>query len=174
MSQAEEVRARVPMERALERYGFVPSRGGFLRCPFHEGDREPSLKVYRDGWHCFGCGRGGTVIDFVMELFGLAFPQALRRLDWDFALGLGPPGGGGDPRLGRRLERERAMERRRRREYEEAALALCRYRRYLWEVRRSGAPGGPEEEPSPAFTDSLQRLEYLDEVVIPHILENGR
>ena len=34
-------------------------------CPFHD-DYEPSLVVYQDSFWCFGCGVGGTVIDYVM------------------------------------------------------------------------------------------------------------
>lgn len=48
-------------------------RFGFVRCPFHDGDDTGSLKAYDGdrGWHCFGCHRGGTIIDFGAELYGL-------------------------------------------------------------------------------------------------------
>lgn len=86
---AEEIKTRVTMQMALDRYGLTPDRKGYLCCPFHQEDT-PSLKVYPEnkGWHCFGCGRGGSVIDFVMALFDLNFSQALVRLDEDFALGV--------------------------------------------------------------------------------------
>jgi len=50
-------------------------------CPFHQEKTpsfnvNPSLRVYK----CFGCGKGGNVVGFVMEAEGLAFPQAVRRL----------------------------------------------------------------------------------------------
>lgn len=44
-----------------------------IPCPFHD-DHEPSLSIYegqKDGnfiWHCFGCGRSGTIYDFAREL----------------------------------------------------------------------------------------------------------
>jgi len=47
---------------------------GMIRCPFtdHE-DRTPSFKVYAEsGWHCFGCGRGGTIYDLGAAVFGLS------------------------------------------------------------------------------------------------------
>ena len=61
-----------------------------MRCPFHQGDRTASLKIYSGGggWHCFGCNKGGSVVDFVMELFGLNFKHALLRINADFHLGL--------------------------------------------------------------------------------------
>lgn len=49
---------------------FIELRGSRVpmecKCPFHE-DRSPSLKVWADHWYCFGCQRGGSVIDFEME-----------------------------------------------------------------------------------------------------------
>lgn len=80
------------MERAAEYYGFHPNRGGYISCPFHR-EKTASLKVYTDqnghsGWHCFGCGRGGSVIDFVMALFDINYRQAVLRISQDFSLGL--------------------------------------------------------------------------------------
>lgn len=61
------IRDNVEMHNILELYGYH-TKHGFMICPFH-GDMDASLKVYEGdkGWHCFGCGRGGSVIDFVME-----------------------------------------------------------------------------------------------------------
>ncbi len=52
------------------------------RCPFHD-DHVPSLAIYADrgGFHCYGCGAHGDVIDFVMRVEHLTFPQALDTLD---------------------------------------------------------------------------------------------
>ena len=90
MGMAEQIKRAVTMEAAARYYGFDVGRGGFMRCPFHQGDRTASLKLYPDGggWHCFGCNKGGSVVDFVMELFGLDFKRALLRLNADFDLGL--------------------------------------------------------------------------------------
>ena len=87
---AEQIKQMVTMDVAARHYGFDIGRGGFMRCPFHQGDRTASLKIYSGGggWHCFGCNKGGSVVDFVMELFGLNFKQALLRLNADFNLGL--------------------------------------------------------------------------------------
>lgn len=50
-------------------------------CPFH-GDSSPSLKVDRERgtWHCFGCGEGGSVFNFLMRDANLSFPEAVREL----------------------------------------------------------------------------------------------
>jgi len=50
-------------------------------CPFHS-EKSPSFNVSasRNGFHCFGCGKGGNVITFIMEMEKMPFPEALRLL----------------------------------------------------------------------------------------------
>ncbi|MGH7949893.1 MAG: DNA primase, partial [Candidatus Binataceae bacterium] len=50
-------------------------------CPFHQ-EKTPSFSVNRERgfFHCFGCGVGGTVFDFVMRVEALTFPEAVRSL----------------------------------------------------------------------------------------------
>ncbi len=60
-------------------------------CPFH-GERTPSFSVSRDKgtYYCFGCKRGGDVIDFVMEVERLSFAEAVERLAERFGVELPP------------------------------------------------------------------------------------
>ena len=78
---AQAIRDQVPMETILDLYGYR-TRRAVMPCPFH-GERNPSLKIYprTGGWHCFGCGRGGSVIDFVMEHENCTFSTAVRAID---------------------------------------------------------------------------------------------
>lgn len=91
---ADTIKGTVTMETVLGLYGYHPRHGKML-CPFH-ADKTASLKVYTggNGWHCFGCGRGGSVIDFVMEHEGCGFNAAVKALDGALKLGLLS---GGDP-----------------------------------------------------------------------------
>ena len=51
----DEVKQSHNMRNVVESYGFRVNRAGFIPCPFHKGDREPSMKIYKDSYHCFGC-----------------------------------------------------------------------------------------------------------------------
>lgn len=90
MDLAQEIKDRVRISDVLALYHLEPGRAGFIHCPFHAGDWDASLKVYpeQNSWHCFGCGKGGSVIDFVMEMERCGFRQAAAKLDSDFRLGL--------------------------------------------------------------------------------------
>ncbi len=50
-------------------------------CPFHQ-EKTPSFYVSPEKglWHCFGCGAGGDVIDFVQRIEGLTFTEAIAKL----------------------------------------------------------------------------------------------
>ena len=85
------IRDSVDMDSILSLYGYRPKRG-YICCPFH-GEKTPSLRVYKatGGWHCFGCGRGGSVIDFVMAHENCNFNTAVRAIDQALHLGLMDP-----------------------------------------------------------------------------------
>ena len=78
------IKDTVDMETVLGLYGYNAKHGKMV-CPFH-ADRNASLQIYRNngrhnGWHCFGCGKGGSVIDFVMEHEGCDFITAVKAID---------------------------------------------------------------------------------------------
>ncbi len=87
MSVFDDVKELVPIADAVSFYGFTPNRSGFICCPFHN-EKTPSLKLYDRSYHCFGCGSGGSVIDFVSNLFNLDALGAVKRLNEDFKLSL--------------------------------------------------------------------------------------
>lgn len=86
MMTAVEIKHRLSMLEMAVRYGFMPDRSNRILCPFHD-DNNPSLYMYDEpgqGFYCFSCGAGGSVIDFVMRLFQLEFKQAVLRISMDF------------------------------------------------------------------------------------------
>ncbi|MFP5359211.1 MAG: DNA primase [Actinomycetes bacterium] len=78
------VRERAPIEEIVGQHVSLKSAGvGSLKglCPFHD-ERSPSFHVRPAAgrWHCFGCGEGGDVIEFVMRMDGLPFAEAVEYL----------------------------------------------------------------------------------------------
>lgn len=85
------IKDTVDMETVIGLYGYT-ARHRKMVCPFH-GDKNASLQIYENngrhnGWHCFGCGKGGSVIDFVMEHDGCDFITAVKAIDRALGLGL--------------------------------------------------------------------------------------
>lgn len=143
------------MDQVARHYGFTPSRAGYICCPFHK-EKTPSLKLYRGsgGFHCFGCGAHGSVIDFVMKLFDITLQQAIIRISSDFGLGL-------TAERPTKWEASRILEERRARQAAERAEkerldVLAREHRYWWEAQKYF------EYPHPLYCEAVKRLPYLE------------
>lgn len=78
-----DLKKRVSMVDVVGHYVTLRPRGRNLSgcCPFHD-DRQPSLVVYpeKQRFHCYGCGVQGDVLDFLMRVESLRFPEAVRTL----------------------------------------------------------------------------------------------
>lgn len=87
---AEEIKEKYSMRDILPLYGIHLNRGGYACCPFHNGDREPSLKVYQKDYYCFACGASGDIFTFVQEMDHLTFREAFQQLGGDYGkVGMG-------------------------------------------------------------------------------------
>lgn len=79
----EEVRQRTNIVDVVGQYVQLKKSGKNYMglCPFHE-ERSPSFSVAEDKqiFHCFGCGKGGTVFNFLQEIEGINFPESVRRV----------------------------------------------------------------------------------------------
>lgn len=86
---AERIKSDVSVGDVLSLNGIQVNRHGFAVCPLH-GDTDASLKVYggNRGWVCYGCHKGGDVINLAMELYGLSFQDAMRKLNEEFSIGI--------------------------------------------------------------------------------------
>lgn len=86
-TELERLKQAVSLLRLVERQGHAPRKEGkdyVMSCPFHE-EQTASLKITPDKnlWHCFGCGAGGSVIDWVMKTQGVSFRHAVELLRHD-------------------------------------------------------------------------------------------
>ena len=82
-TKIDEIREATDIVEVISQYVTLKKRGkSFLGlCPFHT-EKTPSFSVdpVRGFYHCFGCGAGGNVFTFVMEMEKVSFPEALRSL----------------------------------------------------------------------------------------------
>ena len=80
-SLAEKVKQQADIVRVIGEYVQLKKAGQNFRglCPFHS-EKTPSFNVHptRQIYHCFGCGQGGDVFKFVMEMEKCPFPEAMR------------------------------------------------------------------------------------------------
>ncbi|HEY3248709.1 MAG TPA: DNA primase [bacterium] len=79
----EEIRRKVDLVDLISAHVALKKAGKYYKglCPFHS-EKTPSFHVDREKglWHCFGCQRGGTAFDFVMQTANLTFPEAVQEL----------------------------------------------------------------------------------------------
>lgn len=163
---ADQVKSLVTIREAAERYGFHPNRAGYICCPFH-GEKTASLKLYdgQCGWHCFGCGAGGTVIDFVMKLFDIPFRQAILRINADFSLGLtrDKP----DPAVRSAVLEDRRREAQRKEKLErleEKYRELAAEHQYWWDALKYFTPvrDGDSVYIHPLYAEAVKKQPYLE------------
>ncbi len=79
----QEIRDRTDIVEVVSRYVTLKRSGANHQglCPFHS-EKTPSFNVNspRQIFHCFGCGVGGNVFSFLMQIEGVSFPEAVRQL----------------------------------------------------------------------------------------------
>ena len=80
----DELVARNPIEDVVGQYVSLNKRTGanlFGLCPFH-GEKTASFSVNpsKGIYYCFGCHKGGGAINFMMEIEGMNYPDAVRAL----------------------------------------------------------------------------------------------
>ena len=76
------VKEFVTMQDIFNYEGAVYRENSNMICPLPtHNDTDPSFKSYGDNWYCFGEGKGGDVLDFVMAYKEVEFKEALEYLE---------------------------------------------------------------------------------------------
>ncbi len=79
----DELKSRADLVRIIEPYAPLKKKGANWMgcCPFH-GEKTPSFSVSpsKGFYHCFGCKKSGTAFNFLMEMEGLSFFEAIQKI----------------------------------------------------------------------------------------------
>ena len=152
----ETVKQSITIREAAERYGIEVKRGGMVCCPFHD-DKNPSMKLNKEYFYCFGCGATGDVIDLASRLYNLSPKEAAEKLAQDFGLiydSQAPPR--------RNYVRQKTETQQFREDRQRCYRILSDYYYLLkkWETDNSHRTA--EEEPHPRFVEAIQKKTYVE------------
>ncbi len=107
----EQILEKADIGEIVSQYVRLQNRGGryFGLCPFHK-EKTPSFSVNpeRGFFHCFGCGKGGNVIDFIMGVENLTYAEARRYMAEKLGIPIETPSG--QPRSHSEIDRYQVME----------------------------------------------------------------
>jgi len=151
MTIFEAVKTQVTPRMAAERYGLRVSRSGMVRCLFHD-DATPSMKLYDDHYHCFGCQATGDAIHLTAKLFGVTDQEAARKLAEDFGV---------------QSEKKSILAKLHRFQEQAEQEKLCvrvlrDYLHLLEEWRTKFAPKTPNEEMDDRFVEALLMVDCVE------------
>ena len=156
------VKAAVSIKDAAVFYGLTVGRNNMMICPFHD-DHHPSLKLYPDHFHCFGCHESGDVITFVGKLFNLPPYEAARKIMADFHIDPTAPSSAAALPMGEQL-REAELKCQETR----CVRALVKYETLLKKEQEQYAPATIDEPWNDRFACACNALpqisQYLDDL----------
>ena len=152
----EMVKQSVTVREAAERYEIEVRRNSMACCPFHD-DKNPSMKLNKEYFYCFGCGATGDVIDLTARLYNLAPKEAAEKLAQDFGLiydSQAPPR--------RKYVRQKTEAQQFREDRQRCYRVLSDYYYLLKKWEADNSPRTPEEEPHPRFVEAIQKKTYVE------------
>lgn len=168
MNCADEIKRAVTMRDICNVYGIAVNVQNKAICPFHD-DRHASMHVYSGerGYWCFTCGEGGSVIDFVMKYFGLAFYPACQKINNDFGLGL-PFGQAIEVNRYKELQQQAETRKRELRQKQERRDSLSEAYNVLLDVwvimdrvRRENAPKSFQDGLRDSYAFAVAHIDYI-------------
>ncbi|MDE3135851.1 MAG: DNA primase [Acidobacteriota bacterium] len=111
-SVAERIKQQADIVRVVGEYVRLKKSGQNFTglCPFHQ-EKTPSFAVHpgKQIYHCFGCGAGGDVFKFVMEMDKVSFPEAIRAVAEKCAIPMPEWRGRGGPQAQQATQQRRLL-----------------------------------------------------------------
>lgn len=111
MNKIKEVKELVNIINVAEFLGLKLNRSHFCKCPFHN-ERTASLSISekKQVWKCFGCGKGGDIINLVEELLHINAYQAAKYINDNLGLGLDFKGKNDEIKINRYKQKQIAKQ----------------------------------------------------------------
>ena len=151
----ETVKQSITIREAAERYGIEVGRNRMACCPFHD-DKNPSMKLNKDYFYCFGCGATGDVIGLTARLYNLSPKEAAEKLAQDFGLiydSQAPPR--------RNYVRQKTEAQKFKESRDHAFRILADYFHLLRKWETNYTPKTPVESMHPRFLEAVQQKDYI-------------
>ena len=166
----ETIKETLNITEVATNYGVEIKRNNQALCPFHN-ERTPSFTIYpkTNSFKCFGCGVGGSVIDFVMLIHGIDALEATKMLDSDYSLGLfdNKPTQEELRQLSEQQARKNAdkeLDKAFENYINKAHELLCDYLHLLhnWKVTHAPKSINDTSEPHHLFVEACHELNYIE------------
>ena len=151
----ETVKQSITIREAAERYGIEVGRNSMACCPFHD-DKNPSMKLNKDYFYCFGCGATGDVIGLTARLYNLSPKEAAEKLAQDFGLiydSQAPPR--------RNYVRQKTEAQKFKESRDHAFRILADYFHLLRKWETNYTPKTPVASMHPRFLEAVQQKDYI-------------
>ena len=151
----ETVKQSITIREAAERYEIEVGWNSMACCPFHD-DKNPSMKLNKDYFYCFGCGATGDVIGLTARLYNLSPKEAAEKLAQDFGLiydSQAPPR--------RNYVRQKTEAQKFKESRDHAFRILADYFHLLCKWETNYTPKTPVESMHPRFLEAVQQKDYI-------------
>ncbi|MBQ3007947.1 MAG: hypothetical protein IJD80_00015 [Oscillospiraceae bacterium] len=166
--ERELILSKLIMEQVVQFYAPRKIYRHRCACPLHNG-KDNNFTIYDDSFYCWVCGAAGDLIKFVSLLFGLTYPDAMRKLDRDFRLGVYEK-----PTLTQHRKNRRQVEQYRRQQEEKQKQADEQFSEYLFnlkeldrykDLKQRYAPQTEDEELHPLFVEAVKTIPYIEHLL---------
>lgn len=166
MSIFETIKQSLILIDVARHYGIEVSRSGFTSCLFHN-ERTPSLKLYDDHFHCYGCGKSGDVIALIAQRLNISQFESAKLLMNEFHLSHEEMKLNAIPQVQRTYS-----------EWERQTIKLLNQcRDYLQHFEKTYSPKTPDEPIHDHFVEAihtLPKIEYFLDILTFEPLEIRR
>jgi len=145
-------KTNLDLVQVVKYYGIRLNGSNFTRCLYHP-DKTPSMKIYDDHFHCYGCGEHGDIITLTGKIFSISPYAAAQKLSQDFCITSNENSVSINTNVYQKSYAERENE---------VFRMLNDYCHFLEECREKYKPDSPTDKLHPLFIESLQNYEQYN------------